>query len=184
MENTENTVNPEETAVDTAVNSGENVDADNGPETSTVGDDARKEINDAEEKVFEDACDDEIDEEAELSELRRISGTEYGSLSEFAGYKRYLELKKSGVLTAEEAYYAVNRGKRDNPPAFDGSYSSNASYSSGGAASEGSKRHMSASVRKPSSGEVFTRADREELAKWGISATGSELERLWREAGK
>ena len=72
----------------------------------------------------------------------------------------------SGILTPEEAFHAVNRGKK---PSF--------------ARIDDGKKHMASSIRKPSSGEVFSRADREELAKWGISATGSELERLWREAG-
>ena len=115
----------------------------------------------------------EYDEEAELSELCRISGVEYGSLSEFSGYERYLELKGSGILTAEEAFYAVNRGKK---PVSTAAVAQRATDG-------GSKHHMTASGRKPSSGEVFTRADREELAKWGIAATGSELERLWRNAG-
>ena len=101
-----------------------------------------------------------------LEELCRVSGKAYKSLSEFPGHERFLQLLQSGVLTAEEAYYAVNR--RETVV---------------GTATNGGKRHMSVSRRKPSSGEVFTRADREELAKWGISATGSELERLWREAG-
>ena len=120
----------------------------------------------------------EYDEEAELSELCRISGVEYGSLSEFSGYERYLELKGSGVLTAEEAFYAVNRGKIPGFTVAGGAVATGAQV-----ADSGSKHHMTASGRKPSSGEVFTRADREELAKWGIAATGSELERLWRNAG-
>ncbi len=120
----------------------------------------------------------EYDEEAELSELCRISGVEYGSLSEFSGYERYLELKGSGILTAEEAFYAVNRGKKPDFTAVGGAVATGAHV-----ADSGSKHHMTASGRKPSSGEVFTRADREELAKWGIAATGSELERLWRNAG-
>ena len=121
----------------------------------------------------------EYDEEAELSELCRISGVEYGSLSEFSGYERYLELKGSGILTAEEAFYAVNRGKKP-VSTVNGDAAAVAQRATDG----GSKHHMTASGRKPSSGEVFTRADREELAKWGIAATGSELERLWRNAGE
>ena len=184
MENTENTVNPVETAVDTAVDSGENVRSGDDSEASNGTDGAQDTDVDGEATLFEDTDEDDIDEEAELSELRRISGVEYGSLAEFSGYKRYLELKKSGVLTSEEAFYAVNRSKTA-VRSMDGAYSANASYSYGNAsATVGSKRHMSASVRKPSSGEVFTRADREELAKWGLSSTGSELERLWREAGR
>ena len=98
-----------------------------------------------------------------LAELCRVSGRNYKSIAEFPEHERFLQLMESGVLTAEEAFYAVNRGKTVSVPrSFD------------------SKKHMASSIKKPSSGEVFSRADREELAKWGISATGSELERLWR----
>ena len=101
-----------------------------------------------------------------LAELCRVSGRNYKSIAEFPEHERFLQLMDSGVLTAEEAFYAVNRGKTVSVPrSFD------------------SKKHMASSIKKPSSGEVFSRADREELAKWGISATGSELERLWRSAG-
>ena len=101
-----------------------------------------------------------------LAELCRVSGKAYGSIAEFPEHERFLELMNSGILTPEEAFYAVNRSKK---PSF--------------ARIDDGKKHMASSIRKPSSGEVFSRADREELAKWGISATGSELERLWREAG-
>ena len=185
MENTENTVNSRETVVNATVDGGENGSSYNGSEAVNGADDVQNADTDSgEARIFEDGGESAIDEEAELSELRRISGVEYGALAEFSGYKRYLELKKSGLLTSEEAFYAVNRNKTVARSA-DGAYSANASYSFGNAHEYGgSKRHMSASVRKPSSGEVFTRADREELAKWGLSSTGSELERLWREAGK
>ena len=165
----ENTVNPTETTQCGDVDSGEK------QENGSVNEENNAEIA-GEEPVYEDG--DEYGEEEDLLELRRISGIEYDSLTEFTGYERYLELKNSGVLTAEEAFYAVNRGKKRGNTEYDGAYSANVSFASGG-----SKRHMTATRRKPSSGEVFTRADREELAKWGISATGSELERLWREAG-
>lgn len=109
------------------------------------------------------ASGDEVDA---LAELCRVSGRSYKSIEEFPEHERFLQLMDSGVLTSEEAFYAVNRGKTAFKSVdYDG------------------KRHMVSTVKKPSSGEVFSRADREELAKWGISATGSELERLWREAG-
>lgn len=174
----ENTVNLTESTDDSItegeVNTLPDAASDEGREGNTVDGDG-----DGGAPIFEEGEEGDYDEEAELSELRRISGVEYGSLAEFSGYQRYLELKKSGVLTSEEAFYAVNRKGRTVPSAIGGSYSGNARF-----ASSGSKNHMTASRRKPSSGEVFTRADREELAKWGISATGSELERLWREAGR
>lgn len=175
MENVENTVNPLETA---SVNDTDAVET----EENTVACDSADgfdEQDGGEEAIFEDGFGGEDDGEEALSELRRISGIEYGSLSEFSGYERYLELMRSGILTAEEAFYAVNRGEKARTREYDGTYSANTTVQS-----LGSKRHMTATRRKPSSGEVFTRADREELAKWGISATGSELERLWREAGK
>ena len=100
-----------------------------------------------------------------LAELCRVSGKSYNSIEEFPEHERFIQLMDSGILTAEEAFYAVNRGKSVPKSVV-----------------VDSKKHMVSAVRKPSSGEVFTRADREELAKWGISATGSELERLWREA--
>lgn len=111
------------------------------------------------------------DEESVLRELEDISGRRYGSISEFPEYRRYLELRKSGLLSAEEAFYAVNRGN-------------NARNAREKVAFSDAKRHLTPSAGKRSSGEVFTREDREELAKWGISATGDQLERLWREAGR
>ena len=179
MDNAENTVNSTETASHGDVaDAVENEELGAGVE-SADGADTPMEPEEGEETVFDDASECEYDEEAELSELRRISGVEYGGLSEFSGYRRYLELKRSGVLTAEEAFYAVNRGRKARNAEYDGVSTTNGAFES-----VGSKRHMTATRRKPSSGEVFTRADREELAKWGISATGSELERLWREAGR
>ena len=117
-------------------------------------------------QIDEDAVQKEWQEKDALSELCRLSGKAYESIDDFPEHERFLQLLSSGVLTPEEAFYAVNRGKTAvKPMASDG------------------KRHMVSTVKKPSSGAVFSRADREELAKWGISATGSELERLWREAG-
>ena len=177
MEKTEKTVNSSEPVISDSVTANVSAEAD----TAVGADSGDTGVCEpmGETVLFEDTGDAGYDEEAELSELRRISGIEYGSLSDFSGYQRYLELKKSGVLTAEEAFYAVNRGKKEKVKEYDTSYTPGTLY-----AFDGSKRHMSATRRKPSSGEVFTRADREELAKWGISATGSELERLWREAGR
>ena len=113
----------------------------------------------------------DMDSESLLRELEEISGKRYGSLSEFPEYRRYLELRKSGLLSAEEAFYAVNRNNTCRKERADMEASD-------------TKGHLSPSRGKRSSGEVFTRADREELAKWGISATGERLERLWREAGR
>ena len=113
MENVENTVNPTETAPKTAVDSGENEEVvtiyREGDGENSGGDGDGASVCDGCEEEFSD-CDGEYDEEAELSELCRISGVEYGSLSEFSGYERYLELKGSGILTAEEAFYAVKGG--------------------------------------------------------------------------
>ena len=168
----ENAVNPTETAPDGNVDGGDSEGTVNiYRESEDDGDLAEEAESDVDGYA-------EYDEETELSELCRISGVEYGSLSEFAGYERYLELKGSGILTAEEAFYAVNRGKKPDLAVEGGAVNNDTRVGY-----DGSKRHMTASVRKPSSGEVFTRADREELAKWGITATGSELERLWRNAG-
>ena len=167
VEKTEDAVNPIETESEGDVDGG---DSEGTVNIYRESDDDGDLAEEAESDVDGYA---EYDEEAELSELCRISGVEYGSLSAFSGYERYLELKGSGVLTAEEAFYAVNRGKK---PVSTAAVAQRATDG-------GSKHHMTASGRKPSSGEVFTRADREELAKWGIAATGSELERLWRNAG-
>lgn len=169
MENTENTVNPTET-VD--VTSGEEVAAEVGAEAT----ESEEALGETELWRDEETSEEYVDKEAELNELRQVSGVEYGSLEEFTGYQRYLELKKSGILTAEEAFYAVNRGKNAEK---DVALSDGRTFRA-----DNSKDHLTSSRRRPSSGEVFTRADREELAKWGITATGSELERLWREAGK
>lgn len=169
MENTENTVNPAENIDEAAVESVVNEAKAEVPADTEAA-------VEAEERTDDETDTDYIDEEAELSELRRVSGIEYGSLEDFAGYQRYLELKQSGIITAEEAFYAVNRGKTAE--------NDSARSSARTALGDNSKKHMTASRRKPSSGAVFTRADREELAKWGISATGSELERLWREVSE
>ena len=170
METMDNAVNPTETEAHIPVESGENVDSDADDDRD------RGQSDEGESRIFEDGEDAELDEDAELAELCRVSGVEYGCLTDFSGYQRYLELKRSGVLTSEEAFYAVTRGKNVSRSEKEGAYSANAWYYA-----NDSKHHMTASRRKPSSGEVFSRADREELAKWGISATGSELERLWRQ---
>ena len=129
-------------------------------------------------QIDEDAVQKEWQEKDALSELCRLSGKAYESIDDFPEHERFLQLLSSGVLTPEEAFYAVNRGKKPDLAVEGGEVNNDTRVGYGG-----SKRHMTASVRKPSSGEVFTRADREELAKWGITATGSELERLWRNAG-
>ncbi|MBQ9116281.1 MAG: hypothetical protein IJY04_04610 [Clostridia bacterium] len=128
-------------------------------------------------EIFNDSPDESFaftDEDAELERIRAISGRDYRSLTQLEGGERYLELRKSGILTAEEAYYAVTHGK------------SNAAAARADASGviENGKSHLAPSVIKRSTGEVFSRADREELAKWGIAATGSQLERMWRNAGK
>ena len=171
----DNTVNTEENTADIVEGEDNSADESTGERVNIFGGGTPEEaagdgFEGAEESDFESEAELESDSaESELEELRRISGIEYGSTQDFEGYERYLELKKSGILTAEEAFYAVNRGKRGVNSKYDGT---------------ASKGHMTASRRKPSSGAVFTRADREELAKWGISATGSELERLWRASEK
>lgn len=176
MEIANHTVNPEEIVAEEAENA-DRGDFDEGKENDV----AVEPVEDGEALGDDSNISDEVDydEETELTELRRISGIEFGSLSEFSGYQRYLELKKSGILTSEEAFYAVNRGENAKLVSHGGLNYAEKSFNA-----NGSKGHMTATRRKPSSGEVFTRADREELAKWGISATGSELERLWREAGR
>ena len=168
VENMENSVNPEETLQEEAFSV-----VGNGVNSVDDGND----IGETEIYREGEPCEDGADEEAILSELRQFSGIEYGNLEEFDGYQRYLELRNSGILTAEEAFHAVNRGKTANNTDATEKRSGDFGSSVGG-----SKGHMTVSRRKPSSGEVFTRADREELAKWGITATGSELERLWRGA--
>ncbi|MBR2460904.1 MAG: hypothetical protein IKB34_06720 [Clostridia bacterium] len=126
-----------------------------------------------------------IDGEDELRRLNSVSDIQYSAISDFPGHERYLELRKSGIITAEEAFHAV---KSRNSLPFDnleeGVRDANGlTRGVRDAERTDGKSHLSSSRNKPSSGEVFTRADREELAKWGITATGSELERLWRNAG-
>ena len=138
----------------------------NGGEAPLAGTEADASEGKAEKTSEKDSTED-MDEV--LRELEVLSGKRYGSISEFPEYRRYLELRKSGILSAEEAFYAVNR--RDNADVK----RTNTSIS-------GTKGHLTPSAGKRSSGEVFTREDREELAKWGLSATGDALERLWRRA--
>lgn len=127
---------------------------------------------------------------AELEEINSLCGTALTALEELPRYRRYRELRENGGLSVEEALYASNLGKLPRPYAnetkADAFLSGEEADTRRGVDSKRSadnREHLSSSRNKGANGEVFTRADREELALWGIAATGAELERLWRNAG-
>lgn len=130
-------------------------------------------------------------ESAELDEINALCGTEFASLEEMPRYRRYRELRENGGLSVEEALYASNLGKLPRSA----SYAQNSHASENGGdeyvrqsaerktRTADNREHLSSSRNKGSNGEVFTKADKDELALWGITSTGAELERLWRNAG-
>lgn len=114
-----------------------------------------------------------FDDVSELEEINRICNGVYSSLEDIPNYQRYRQLRERGAITVEEALYAVNHGKLPRK-------SRKELNAPSGKRSFDARSHLSASHNKGSFGEVLTKADREEMALWGISATGTELERLWR----
>ncbi len=131
--------------------------------------------------VEKEQASDAYSEEDELREINEICGADLSALEELPNHERYLKLRASGLLSVKEALYAVNSGKL--PRRSEKGGTCEVGTYDVGTERDDTRGHLSSVRNKESGGEVFTRAEREELALWGIESTGAELERLWRRAG-
>lgn len=175
-----------ETAVDAVCDTAES--GDESTAESATESSAQDKVVDAFDEAAEDASVDGenvareqdgeavLPDEKELREINEVCGSDFGTFDELPNHERYLELRESGLLSVREALYAANCGelpRKVNKRSMEGRMGAGAD----------TRGHLSSVRNRESGGEVFTRAERDELALWGITSTGAELERLWQRAG-